>query len=190
MIDNFEQVKDILEFNSPTDFYVIEIIKRKKDPGNEYLSKNTKMIDNFYIYSTSALDKYKQIIKERCINDNAIAYIKVCSRDLKDVAVEVISRTSRYIAEEKYRSVQKVYSRVSKYMIGKNKKWTIETEDETLFLDIYNFLRKCLLEFTTLKALNCFQIIIKPFDSREFKKKFPNLELKKDESVILFSNFI
>ena len=55
LVDNFEVIMDkVLRFNEPgkfpTLFYAVEIIKRKKDPGNEN-GKNEELIDLFMIYS-------------------------------------------------------------------------------------------------------------------------------------------
>ena len=81
LVDNFEVIMDkVLRFNEPgkfpTLFYAVEIIKRKKDPGNEN-GKNEELIDLFMIYSKSDMLKYQEKIKTIC-QENTIVYEIVC----------------------------------------------------------------------------------------------------------------
>jgi hypothetical protein len=81
LVDNFQLITDkLLRFNNkgvfPTLFYAVEIIKRKKDPGNED-GKNEELIDLFMIYSKEDLMKYEEKIKKICNENNARAYIGI-----------------------------------------------------------------------------------------------------------------
>ena len=70
MIDNFNQIRNLLQFNSPNDFYFVQIIRRKKE-NPEMKERNnsySRCIKSYYINSIEKFDTKKdEIIKE--IND-------------------------------------------------------------------------------------------------------------------------
>ena len=50
MKDNFENIKKLIDFDNEGDFYFIQIIKRRKDVGNEDMRKGESIVDNFYMF--------------------------------------------------------------------------------------------------------------------------------------------
>lgn len=99
IVDNFEMLKDYMEFNSPDDVYFVQVIKRWKDnkdkpdadawkaagkakgsyhAGAEYL--------NYYlIHSAAELEALKPDIVKACSYNNARAYISINSRKQSQV---------------------------------------------------------------------------------------------------------
>ena len=99
VVDNFEMLKDYMEFNSPDDVYFVQVIKRWKDnkdkpdadawkaagkakgsyhAGAEYL--------NYYlIHSAVELEALKPDIIKACSYNNARAYISINSRKQSQV---------------------------------------------------------------------------------------------------------
>lgn len=99
VVDNFEMLKDYMEFNSPDDVYFVQVIKRWKDnkdkpdanawkaagkakgsyhAGAEYL--------NYYlIHSAAELEALKPDIIKACSYNNARAYISINSRKQSQV---------------------------------------------------------------------------------------------------------
>ena len=55
MVNNFISIKSLLTFKEEGDFYFIQILKRKKD--NPEMKSDTRVIDNFFVYSGDDLDK-------------------------------------------------------------------------------------------------------------------------------------
>ena len=47
MIDNFELIKSLLKFESPDDFYHLQILKRKKE--NPELGSNSRVVKTYYV---------------------------------------------------------------------------------------------------------------------------------------------
>lgn len=96
MIDNFEQVANLLSFNSEDDFYFLQILQRKKDNPEEYLGSNnsSRLIKAYYIKSKEELFKRKSEIIKLCevfnaragINLNKRSYYKTSFNTLKKVA--------------------------------------------------------------------------------------------------------
>ena len=99
IVDNFEMLKDYMEFSSPDDVYFVQVIKRWKDnkdkpdadawkaagkakgsyhAGAEYL--------NYYlIHSAAELEALKPDIVKACSYNNARAYISINSRKQSQV---------------------------------------------------------------------------------------------------------
>ena len=99
VVDNFEMLKDYMEFSSPDDVYFVQVIKRWKDnkdkpdadawkaagkakgsyhAGAEYL--------NYYlIHSAAELEALKPDIIKACSYNNARAYISINSRKQSQV---------------------------------------------------------------------------------------------------------
>jgi len=159
MEDNFDIVKNLLEFNVPTETgpvedwcYVVEIIKYKKE--FPYLSKDSKVVDHYYIYSRDALDKYKDVIIEKC-QMGTKAYIKIAKRDLREVALEVQKRVNMYIKKEQYRSVKKIYSRVCKYTFRTDSIWSLEPS-----MEIKSFLDSQKIKYLQIDS----QLVCRPFN--------------------------
>ena len=61
MIDNFEQITSILNFESEDDFYFLQIIQRKKDNPDGCMGSNnsSRLIKAYSIKSIEELDKKK-----------------------------------------------------------------------------------------------------------------------------------
>lgn len=60
-VDNFDLIRDFLEFKEPTDFYHLQVMLRKKD--NPDASANNKLIKAYYI-------KSKGILRSSAYGDN------------------------------------------------------------------------------------------------------------------------
>ena len=110
VVDNFEMLKDYMEFNSPDDVYFVQVIKRWKDnkdkpdadawkaagkakgsyhAGAEYL--------NYYlIHSAAELEALKPDIIKACSYNNARAYISINSRKQSQVNQYMAKFKSRF----------------------------------------------------------------------------------------------
>ena len=71
MIDNFEQIKTLLEFPNDDIYYHLQIIRRGKD--NPEMTGANRVIKPYFICSLESLDKIEQEIKDLCKFFNARA---------------------------------------------------------------------------------------------------------------------
>ena len=73
-IDNTEIIKNrILNFEQPDDFYLLMILKRKKDSSK---NKSDELLANYQITSKEYFDEIFPFIKEMCNTFHARAYIR------------------------------------------------------------------------------------------------------------------
>ena len=89
LVDNFDKVAKLLQFNSDDDFYFVQIIKRLKDNPNDDKSKGNYHAGGWYlnswrIRSVDELLALKPQIIQLCDANNARAYITVNSRSEKE----------------------------------------------------------------------------------------------------------
>ena len=96
LIDNFDKVANIMEFNSDDDFYFIQIIKRFKDNPNDDRSVGNYHGGAWYpfkgwrIQSVDELMKLKPMIIKLCDKNNARAYITVNSRSMSQTDTQIV----------------------------------------------------------------------------------------------------
>ncbi len=78
MIDNFDTLIPFLKFESPDDFYYLQVLQRKKE--NPELGSNSRVIKNYYIKSAEHLLKLRKEIIQLCENFNARASLRLNKR--------------------------------------------------------------------------------------------------------------
>ena len=87
MINNFEQIKKLLEFRSEDDFYFLQILQRKKDhPAGKVngTNNNSRLIKAYFIKSIEHLEFVEPEIIELCKLFQARAGINLNRRSFKN----------------------------------------------------------------------------------------------------------
>lgn len=78
-IDNFNEVKDnILRFDGDVEFYMVLVLKRRKDTKGkmiEGVNEDNRLIKHYFVYDKEYLDKKTNAIMTLCEQNNARAYI-------------------------------------------------------------------------------------------------------------------
>ena len=132
IIDNFEQVSKLLEFDNKDDFYFLQIIQRKKDGCDVYDSGSNgyRRVKTYYIRSVEDLMKRKDKIIELCENNNARAYIHLNVRSAKDVAMEAAKKYIDLIKEDRCEQGHRVYDHCCGVTpkVGVKKKWIVDVD--------------------------------------------------------------
>lgn len=196
MTDNFQHIKSLLKFESPDDFYFIQIIQRRKD--NPGLDKPEKVIKEYYVDNADYLDKKRESIIESCEKYNARATIRLNKRSYKKCALKMLLEVAQRIDGEQYRSVKSGYSSVAgRYPADPEKKWLLDIDKgdidfgdpfamENLRQDLYQYNPVGEKQIALIKSKTGYHMIVRPFDMREFNKKYPTIEIHKDNPVNLY----
>ena len=98
--NNFDIIRTLLSFPNAGDFYMLQILQRRKD--NPGLKGDTVVIDNFLIYSFDMYDSLIERIIERCESNNARAYFRINRRNDKKLAQYTINAISTMIANNQH----------------------------------------------------------------------------------------
>jgi len=208
MTDNFKLIKPLIKFDNENQFYFVQILQRSKE--NPDLGSNNRMIKAYYIYSIEQLEKYKEEIIKLCTAFNARAYIHLNRRDSGDVALELLEYTARCIRNKQFYTLSKSYNSVCGSHNSKiDKSWVVDVDypkDERndnplrydkrfvhgkyiqdLYAFIYNLQpigHKILAEIPTKNGIH---LITKAFNMEEFRNKYPEIEVQKNNPTILYS---
>ena len=192
MINNFELIKNILDFSDSDKFYFIQILKRKKD--NPELEKNTKVIDSFYIYSESQFNSVSSKIIDLCDRNNARAYIRLNRRSDKTIALNLLAKVATRIANNEHK-VRDLYDSVAgETHSEENTTWVVDVDYElTNHVHIVETIISSLQKETNCKPI-CYQIptkngihlITSPFNIQAFNSHGMNIDIHKDSPTLLY----
>ena len=111
-IDNFAKIQPLLEFGKDT-YYFVQIIKRRKDEGNENLEKTELKLWQKFIDKPDLLEKLKQEIQELCTIYNARAYIELNPRSLERWSIELARKLLDRISLQDYTSIFRLPNKVA-----------------------------------------------------------------------------
>jgi hypothetical protein len=199
-VNNFELIRNTLEFPDENSFYFLQVLKRRKD--NPGLEKDMKHLSDYYIYSFQQFDELKERIITQCDAENARAYFRINRRDAKKVAMQVLKRTVDYIMSEDYRAVKNAFaSCAGEFHSDPDKKWIVDIDwkdvppgvDQNLYLDMVIAKVQLLVAETgrdesiyRIPTKNGVHIITRPFNLKLFKDSYPAIDVHKDNPTILY----
>ena len=198
MVNNFDQIKSLLKFDSPDEFYFLQIFQRRKD--NPDLKEPMRVIGDYYIYSIEQFEKMENHIIEMCTAKNARAYIRLNRRDAKKIGLQMLKRISEMLIQENYRSIKNAYpSVVGEFHSDKDKSWLIDIdykdfEGKTYQLSMIHEELETLQRQTgreprmdKIPTKNGYHLITRPFNVNLFRKNWPQIiDVHKDNPTILF----
>lgn len=192
MIDVLDQIKHLLQFESDDDFYYLQVLMRKKE--NPHIGSNSRVIKNYHIANIEYLEKRYEEIKEMCKLFNARAMLRLNKRSFRKVAFKTMQNIANSMANGEYSYIRKSYDRAcGDGHKDKHKKWIIDIDGEPnegylqAMIDRIENSRpegeKLLLRLPTKNGIH---LITKPFDLRDFKPDYPNVDVHKDNPVNLY----
>lgn len=199
MTDNFQTIRDLLDFSNKDRFYLVQILKRRKD--NPEMKKDVSILDSFFI---STLDQYltlEEKIKKICLDNNARAYIRLNRRSFKQVALKTLSRIAKMIEDENYEHVKRAYlSCAGEFHKEEDKTWIIDLDrngdsDEaydayinSVILTAQNLIQETGRDDTMsiISTKNGLHLVCRPFNLSKFREIFPEIDVHKDGCSILF----
>jgi len=193
MINNKEQIKNLLVFDSNDDFYHLQILKRKKE--NPDLGSNSYVIKTYYIRSVEHLEKRFSEITHLCDFHNARAYINLNPRSFERIAFHTLKKISDIIMNKDYPSVRNAYeSAAGAFPNGKNKRWVIDVDSfdeeyiERIKINLILFQEAAKQEPITVRipTKNGIHFITKPFDVRKITLTFPEIDVHRNNPTLLY----
>lgn len=120
VVDNFELVSKLINFNSDDDFYFVEIIKRKKDNPNDAF-RYRQFITYYWITSQSDLMSKRDEIISVCEQNNARAYIYMNPRSAN--VVNEYSKVLRKRFAQRGKGYGKYRGHEIEFACGQHKDW-------------------------------------------------------------------
>ena len=177
MIDNIKFISDLLQFSSQNDFYMIQILKRRKE--NPTMTTGTKVIHVYYLYSKDDLEKLSTKIIEDCKSHNARAYINLNRLDAQNIALRTMGLMVDYMAKGDFHACKNAYSTAcGNFTSEKVKRWVVDLDPEhrPFRTKIIELVKELTVEIghnviAILPTKNGCHVISEPFNLDKFNKQ-------------------
>jgi hypothetical protein len=193
MIDNIELIKPLLSFDNEGDFYMLYVFKRKKDqPEDERDNhQSVRTIKTYCVDNISYLDMRYEEIKQLCEVFKARAYIHVVKQNHKDVSLNMISEIVTRIQSGQINQ-KNVFDSVVGQIKTQEKRWIVDVDVNSIEMvqHISRFINKLRPEGEKTEAVirtkNGYHLITKRFDTLEFSKQYPTIDIQKKNPTLLY----
>lgn len=202
MVNNIQQIRNMLDFSDPDKFYMLEILMRRKD--NPDLFKDAIQIACYRVRTLKQFDQWAPIWKKICDGSNARAYIRLNRRSNKRLIIDVNKRIAEHLMSGQFSGASRAYESV----MGENH----SEDDRTWIVDIdyKDFKRGSDLEHIAnlndlmisltdlicqagrdpemkmISTKNGFHLICRPFNLKQFKLKYPGIDVHRDNPTLLY----
>lgn len=131
VMDNYNKIRGILNFDDTDSFYYLQILKRRKD--NPDLSKDMIPLVDLIIDSMEKFDFLESMVKSICNSENARAYLRINRRSKKRTANETLILLTGYVISGEYNAAKSAYvSACGRNHSDKDKKWIIDVDWEDI----------------------------------------------------------
>jgi hypothetical protein len=202
MINNINQIKALLNFSEPGDFYMLYVLKRKKDqPEAERDNhQSVRTIKTYCIESIDHLERRYDEVMQLCEMFKARAYIHVQKQNHRDVSLNMMVALAQRIQDGNLKQ-QGLFDSVVGQVKTQEKRWIVDvdTKDISILKDIN-------LTIESLKPIgpskveaiiptkNGYHLITAKFDVLEFQKRMfenhgdvPDIQ-KKNPTLLYYPN--
>lgn len=198
LINNFNLIKNFLEFEEGN-FYFLQILLRRKDNPDAVNGSNNnyRTIKSYFINSKEYLEQKEDEIIKLCDLFNARAYIGLNKRSYERIAFENLKEISKLIYDKQFHKVYKSYNSCAGYYTHGDKLWIIDIDSKDLDLvdKIKKEINKCDSKyddnFVLLVPTVCgYHIISRPFNLGQFEPFMVNheLDIHKNNPTLLYFN--
>jgi len=209
MIDNLERIKPLLNFETEGDFYMLYVLKRKKDQpeGERDNHQSVRTIKSYCIESVEHLEKRYEEIKQLCELFKARAYIHVQKQNHKDVSLEMLVDLAQRIKNGQHKQ-QNLFDSVVGQLKTQEKRWIVDIDTDggvppmiQAFIE-YECKPITMVEFddagipigyltgpkieAIIPTKNGYHLITKRFDSELFTRRYPEIDVQKKNPTMLY----
>ncbi len=196
MINNKEQIKGLLNFSEPGDFYMLYVMKRKKDQpeGERDNHQSVRTIRSYCIKSIEQLDKRWEEIVMMCEMFKARAYIHVQKQNHRDVSLNMMVALAQRIQDGNHEQ-QSLFDSVVGQLKTYEKRWVVDvdTSDFHAVAEVVKYIQWMLREVEPTDAVQAiiptksgWHLITSKFNVMEFKKQFPDIDIQKKNPTLLY----
>ena len=200
-VDNFDLISETFLFKEDLRpeiagdwFYMVQIMTRTKDTGEK-----PKHIHTLFVESREYLMSHKDTIVKLCEMFNARAYISVNPSSYKKCAIKMFKELAEIVENNNFTGILTLPETLAgKYAAdGNDKRWIVDLDGIKDIEDIEPYINFIMNEYNegrgkvsgeiiVVPTVNGSHLLVSPFDVRNFKKKWPDIEIHKDNPTILY----
>jgi hypothetical protein len=193
MIDNIDIIKPLLNFSDEGDFYMLYVLKRKKDQpeGEKDNHQSVRTIKTYCVESLEYLDKRYDEIKMLCEVFGARAYIHVQKQNHFDVSLNMMVSLAQRIQDGNHKQ-KGLFDSVIGQIKTKEKRWIVDldTTDENEVVRMTKVMNITRPEGDKIEAIiptkNGYHFITKRFDVKMFENVYPHVDIQKKNPTLLY----
>lgn len=200
VVDNWNLIREKLDFSDKDKFYFIELMQRKKDDSS--FPANNRMVKYYFVYSLEYYNKIEDEVKKLSDCTGARVYILLNRRSYKKCMLNMLADAAKMAIDDNYLHFPNLIpSVVGKYADESDKKWIVDIDyDETKYNAINKDDIKSLelfidsLEPHTVESkikfrvptLHGVHLITSPFNYQKFSQEYSNIDIHKDNPTLLY----
>ena len=196
-----------MSFESTGDFYLVEVIKRRKD--NSEMPRGEDKIKEFYIDSFDEYDRLLPRIKRICECEKARGYFRINKRNYNKIGFKLIRRVTEYMESGDTKPISNVFNKiVSEEHSDPDKKWLVDIDwvdfepEHEITPNMMSGTSKVAKLITIVIQLqiesgrepmsemlptkNGMHLICRPFRLDIFEKEYPFIQIHKDNMTLIF----
>lgn len=193
MINNIELIKPLLNFENEGDFYMLYVLKRKKDQpeGERDNHQSVRTLRSYCINSIEQLERKYDEIQLLCETFKARAYIHVQKQNHKDVSLNMMVALAQRIQDGNHQQ-QSLFDSVVGQLKTYEKRWIvdIDTKDFDYVYSVNNFINSIRPEGNKVEAViptkNGCHLITSRFDVKSFSDRYPDIDIQKKNPTLLY----
>lgn len=193
-INNFNEIRPLLNCESTDDFYFIQLLQRKKE--HPELGSNSRVVKTYYIRDLEHFNSLEKEIIALCKLYDARAYIHLQKRSFYKCTMQMLKGITEYILQPDFEHSYRVWDSVCGQHGNGQKFWVVDVDNPDLekydvdLLDLIKFIDEDCepgnAYIMTLPTKNGHHLITKPFNLKKFSDKFPEIQVHKNNPTILY----
>lgn len=184
--NNISLIKPLLIFDNPGDTYIIQIMTRKKDGGQDG-DQNARTIKEYFVDSISYFERKLDEIIKLCEIFNARAYINLNRKNLSALAPILLSIIAEKMQQPHPNYLPLMTSAIAKcpsdrrvFLID------IDTKDPHVVDELLKVVSEHVLE--VVPTPQGFHILATPFDTRDVRDINREVSVHRNNPTILYAN--
>jgi hypothetical protein len=195
MIDNLKIINRLLNFTNPNDFYMLYILKRKKDQpeGERNNHQSVRTIRTYCIKSVEHLESRYDEIKMMCEMFKARAYIHVQKQNHTDISLNMMVALAQRIQDGNHQQ-QSLFDSVVGQIKTHEKRWVVDvdTKDMVELGEIGHTINNLCTPLGPNKIIEIIptksgsHLITHRFNTQEFVKYYPDIDIQKKNPTLLY----
>jgi len=197
MIDNFKQINDLLEFIDEDDFYILQVMMRRKEHSD--LRQNSFVLLTVYLTEPDQLIKEKDTLIDLAQKKNARIYLNPSVKSFKKCSLQMLKELADRISKDDYHKPWKIFDGVAGASGSRNPIWVVDLDFEP---EISEFARNSKVDdvikeinelrpnhnkiVSVIPTKNGYHVLTTPFDLQSFHIIYPNIDVHKNNPTLVY----
>lgn len=204
-IDNFEQIENLLTFNNEDEFYMLQLLKRKKENPN--MKGDSQPIKTVYLHRKGQLLELKEDLVFLANYTNSRIYLNPNVKSFKKCTCLCLAEMAKRIANDDFHKPYKVFDSVAGSAGAcRDTRWVLDVDWVDCLDSEYvyyipereKFVEKLREAISNIQPIgdklmaiietkNGVHLIVKPFNPNEFAKLYPKVSIHKNNPTLVYA---